>query len=103
MSAHHAKETRDPGRDYPRAIFLVAVLIVAVSILGTLAIAFVVPQTELSLVSGPLQAFAFFFHSIGIGDWAMSLSRSWSPRASWVRWPPSCSCSCRASTRAIGC
>jgi putative glutamate/gamma-aminobutyrate antiporter len=70
MAGFHAKETRNPGRDYPRAIFLAAVLIVAVSVLGTLAIAFVVPNSQLSLVSGLLQAFDFFFHAIGIGGWA---------------------------------
>lgn len=70
MAGFHAKETRDPGRDYPRAIFLAAVLIVTISILGTLAIALVVPRSNLSLVSGLLQAFSFFFHALGIGDWA---------------------------------
>lgn len=58
------------GRDYPRAIFLAAGLIVAISILATLSIAFVVPQDQLSLVSGPLQAFDSFFQSLGIGTWA---------------------------------
>ena len=57
MAGFHAKETRNPGRDYPRAIFLAAALIVGISILATLAIAFVVPQAKLSLVSGLLQAF----------------------------------------------
>jgi putative glutamate/gamma-aminobutyrate antiporter len=70
MAGFHAKETRNPGRDYPRAIFLAAALIVAISILGTLAIALVVPQAKLSLVSGLLQAFSYFFGALGIGDWA---------------------------------
>jgi putative glutamate/gamma-aminobutyrate antiporter len=70
MAGFHAKETRDPSRDYPKAIFLAAGLIVLISILGTLAIAFVVPQAKLSLVSGLLQAFSFFFSSLGIGAWA---------------------------------
>jgi glutamate:GABA antiporter len=70
MAGFHATETRNPGRDYPRAIFMAAGLIVGISILGTLAIAFVVPQAKLSLVSGLLQAFTFFFHALGIGDWA---------------------------------
>jgi putative glutamate/gamma-aminobutyrate antiporter len=70
MAGFHAKETRDPGRDYPRAIFLAAALIVGISVLATLAIAFVVPQGKLSLVSGLLQAFDYFFKAIGIGAWA---------------------------------
>jgi glutamate:GABA antiporter len=70
MAGFHAKETRNPGRDYPRAIFLAAGLIVGISILATLAIAFVVPQAKLNLVAGLLQAFNAFFHSLGIGSWA---------------------------------
>lgn len=70
MAGFHAKETRNPGRDYPRAIFMAAGLIVGISILATLAIAFVVPQAKLSLVSGLLQAFDAFFKSLGIGAWA---------------------------------
>jgi glutamate:GABA antiporter len=44
MAGFHAKETRNPKRDFPRAIFLAAVLIVGISILATLAIAFIVPK-----------------------------------------------------------
>ncbi len=69
IAGFHAKETRDPGRDFPRALFIAAVLIVGVSILATLAIAFVVPQAKLSLVAGLMQAFAAFFHAIGFGGW----------------------------------
>jgi glutamate:GABA antiporter len=70
MAGFHAKETRNPGRDYPRAIFLAAALIIGFSILATLAIAFIVPQAKLSLVSGLLQAFSYFFKALGIGTWA---------------------------------
>lgn len=70
MAGFHAKETRNPGRDYPRAIFMAAALIIGFSILATLAIAFVVPQAKLSLVSGLLQAFDAFFKALGIGTWA---------------------------------
>jgi amino acid transporter len=73
MAGFHAKETRDPKRDFPRAIFLAAVLIVGVSILATLAIAFIVPQADLSLVAGIPQAFSFFFQALGVGGWATKL------------------------------
>ena len=42
MAGFHAKEARNPGRDYPRAILAATVLIIGVAILATLAIAFVV-------------------------------------------------------------
>ena len=73
MAGFHAKETKHPGRDFPRAIFLAALLIVGVSILATLAIAFIVPPAKLSLVAGIPQAFALFFKALGIGVWATKL------------------------------
>lgn len=73
MSGFHAKETRNPRRDYPKALFMAAVLIVGISILATLAIAFAIPHAKLSLVAGILQAFAYFFKALGIGSWATKL------------------------------
>jgi putative glutamate/gamma-aminobutyrate antiporter len=70
MAGFHAKESRNPRRDFPRALLLATVLIVGISIVTTLAIAVVVPQAKLSLVSGVLQTFDFFFKAIGIGAWA---------------------------------
>jgi len=70
MAGFHAKQTRNPRRDFPRALMLATGLIVGISILATLAIAFVVPQAKLSLVSGVLQTFDFFFKTIGVGSWA---------------------------------
>jgi putative glutamate/gamma-aminobutyrate antiporter len=70
MAGFHAKETRNPKRDYPRALILSALLIVGISILATLAIAFVIPTAKLSLVAGILEAFEYFFGAIGLGIWA---------------------------------
>jgi len=66
---YHAKQVRDPSRDYRRAILFSGVLIIGVSILATLAIAFVVPKPTLSLVAGLMQAFAAFFHQLAFGGW----------------------------------
>ena len=70
MAGFHAKEQQNPRRDYPRAIFMAAGLIVSISILATLAIAVIVPQAKLSLVAGLMQAFEFFFNQLGLGSWA---------------------------------
>ncbi len=67
---YHAKQVRDPARDYRRAILTSGVLIIGVSIVATLAIAFVVPRSTLSLVSGLMQAFAAFFHQLAFGGWS---------------------------------
>jgi putative glutamate/gamma-aminobutyrate antiporter len=67
MSAVHARDVQNPQRDYPRAIFLSAALILILSILGVLAIAMVVPQSKISLVAGSLQAFSYFVNAYGMG------------------------------------
>lgn len=69
MAGYHANETRNIRRDYPRAVFLSTGLILLISILATLAIAFVVPHAKLSLVSGLMQAFQEFFSQLGLGAW----------------------------------
>ncbi len=60
MSAVHALDVEKPQRDYPRAILLSAILILIPSILGVLSIAIVVPQSDLSLTAGTMQAFTIF-------------------------------------------
>jgi amino acid transporter len=73
MAGYHAKQIQNVRRDYPRAVFASAALIVVVSIAATLAIAFVVPQAQLSLVSGLMQSFQDFFQQLGLGGWATKL------------------------------
>lgn len=61
MSASHAAEVHNPPRDYPKAVFWSALIILATMIFASLAIALVVPQHQLNIVSGLLQAFSIFF------------------------------------------
>ncbi len=63
MSAVHAEEVENPQRDYPRASFYSTIIIIASLTLASLAIALVVPQKQLSLVSGLIDAFAIFFNT----------------------------------------
>ncbi len=58
--ALYANDVKNPARDYPRAIFWAAAIIVFMCIFGTLAVAVVVPQSELSLIAGLMQAFKVF-------------------------------------------
>jgi amino acid transporter len=66
LAAYHIRETKDPQKSYPRAMLIAAVLILGVYILGTLAISVVVPQQNLLLASGLIQAFQVFFASVGL-------------------------------------
>jgi len=63
MSAIHAEDVKNPTRDYPRAIFYSIIIIFSTLVLSSLAIAMVVPNASLSVVSGLMDAFNFFFVS----------------------------------------
>jgi putative glutamate/gamma-aminobutyrate antiporter len=66
MSAAHAGEVEEPQRNYPKAILWSGLLILASLILSSLTIAFVVPKSQLNLLSGLLQAFEVFFSAFHI-------------------------------------
>lgn len=66
MSAVHAKEVKNPQKDYPKAIFFSAFIILGLSVMGSLAIAIVIPSHEVSLVAGIMQALSIFFDAYGI-------------------------------------
>src|SRR6516165_3093865 len=57
VTAVHVDELRNPGRQYPRAIFLAMGLVLAVFILPTLAISWVIPSQKISFTAGVMQAF----------------------------------------------
>jgi putative glutamate/gamma-aminobutyrate antiporter len=72
MSAVHAREVQDPRRNYPRAIFLSAGLILLFSALGALAIATIVPAHQIELASGSMDAFSLLFTTLNM-KWAIPL------------------------------
>ena len=70
MNAVHATEVDNPRSNYPKAIFIAVVIILAIFILGTLAIALVVPQKDISLTAGIMQAYTKFFDQFQM-TWAV--------------------------------
>jgi putative glutamate/gamma-aminobutyrate antiporter len=66
MSAVHANHVKNPQKNYPRAILLSGVIILGLYLLGVLSIALVVPQQQISLVAGSLQAFSVFVEAYGL-------------------------------------
>lgn len=56
-SATHVNEMRDPGRDYPLAIFLLMLAAIGLSSIGGLSVAAVIPQDQINLSSGVVQTF----------------------------------------------
>lgn len=61
MSAVHAQEVRNPKHDYPTALKYSAAIILATLLFASLSVAIVVPNDELNVVTGAVQAFRFFF------------------------------------------
>ncbi len=66
MAGFHALETKNPQKDFPRAMALSAVIIVVCTVLATLAIAMVIPANQLNLASGVMQAIEYFFKAAGV-------------------------------------
>lgn len=60
-NANLAREVKNPQKNYPRAILIAATLTLFLLIFGSLAIALVIPREGISLVSGLLDTFRFFF------------------------------------------
>ena len=61
MSAVHVKDVRSPGRDYPLAIAVAAIVTVCIFVFGTLAIGFIIPEKDINLVQSLLVAFDRLF------------------------------------------
>lgn len=61
LASVHVTQVKDPKKNFPKGIFYSVILILLTMIFGALAIAFVLPRDEISLVSGTMQAFSRFF------------------------------------------
>jgi amino acid transporter len=57
VSAAHAREVQDPQRNFPRAILIASGLAFITYAFGALAIACVIPQKDINLVAGLVDAF----------------------------------------------
>lgn len=66
IAAFHIKDTKHPQKNYPLAILISSIIILGIYIFGTLAIAVVVPQKDISLAAGIIQAFKVFFDKVGL-------------------------------------
>lgn len=67
LACVHVRNVENPQKNFPKAIFFSVILILITMILGSLAIAFVVPQNEINLVSGVMQTFSNFFNAYHLG------------------------------------
>ncbi len=58
MNAVHVNELKNPGKEFPRAMFVAVILVLVILILPPLAISWVVPADQISLTAGVMQAFS---------------------------------------------
>lgn len=65
MNAVHVGSLRNPGKEFPRSMFLAMGLVLLIFILPALAISWIVPAEELSLTAGIMQAFDAIFAEFG--------------------------------------
>ncbi len=72
ITAFHATNVKNPQRDFPRAIHLAAIIILALVMFTSLAIAMAVPQDKLSLVTGVMAGFTDFFRGFHL-TWALPI------------------------------
>jgi amino acid transporter len=61
LATVHVSETRNPQKTFPRAMFLSTFIILVTLLLGSLAIAIVLPHDKINLIAGIMQAFEVFF------------------------------------------
>lgn len=62
LAGVHVNDIKDPQRNFPKAVLISAGFILMSMVFGSLAIAFVLPETEIDLVSGVMQVLSNFFH-----------------------------------------
>lgn len=56
-SATHVNEMKNPGRDYPLAMFLLMLAAIALSSIGGMSVAMVIPKEEINLSAGVVDTF----------------------------------------------
>lgn len=72
LATVHIREVRNPQTAFPRALLLSVFAILFTMILGSLAIAFVLPQDKINLVNGVMQTFSYFLSAYHL-SWLMPL------------------------------
>ena len=72
VHAVHANELRNPQKQYPKAMFIAAIMSFLIFTLGALAMAVITPYKDISLQSGLMESFRYVFDHYHIG-WMTSV------------------------------
>ena len=68
IGGFYSHVTKNPRRTYPRSVLAAAATVASLSILGSVAIAMVVPAKQIQLAGGIMQAVSIFFAKLGISS-----------------------------------
>jgi glutamate:GABA antiporter len=60
LATVHITHTKNPSRSFPRALLVSIIIILVTMILGSLAIAMVIPHKDINLVAGVMQTFSYY-------------------------------------------
>ena len=66
VNAVHVKSMKNPGKEFPKAMFIAMPIVIAIFVLPALAISWVIPSSQLTLTGGVMQAFTAFFDHFGV-------------------------------------
>jgi putative glutamate/gamma-aminobutyrate antiporter len=66
LSGVHVNDIHEPQRNFPKAVLYSSLFILVSMILGSLSIAFVLPENEINLVAGVIQVFSNMFAAFGM-------------------------------------
>jgi amino acid transporter len=69
LSSTMGHEVQNPRRNLPRSIYIATPLVALVYLCGTGSMLWLVPQGEINIVAGPLQAIAAGMRNLGPGGW----------------------------------
>ncbi len=72
LAAVHVNEIKNPQKTFPKALFISVIFILVTMVLGSLAIAYIVPAATINLVDGIMQAFQDYLQTFHMG-WALPI------------------------------
>ncbi|OQO80730.1 glutamate:gamma-aminobutyrate antiporter [Enterococcus gallinarum] len=72
-SASHVKDMDNPGKNYPKAILILVAATILLDTLGGVTVAATIPQNQLSLDTGVIQAYSYLIYHFGGSEWLVRL------------------------------
>lgn len=64
MGGIHVKDMQNPSKNYPKAVFIGALITVIIFVLGTFSLGIIIPKKDISLTQSLLVGFDNYFHYI---------------------------------------